>query len=104
MDRGLQIVPDNGYGIKKYVKSPPEDSARGQVQGRGQGHLVGMARQIGWLFRLDVKVARKLHRSRESRRRTARYAAIEHFYREFLVPEEPQQVISSERIIVSEEL
>jgi hypothetical protein len=35
MDQGLQMVPDNGYGIKIYDKSPPEDSARGQVRGRG---------------------------------------------------------------------
>ena len=60
---------------------------------------MGVAHQIGGLFRLDVKEAGKLHRSRESRRHTAPYAADEHFYREFLVPEVPQQVISSERII-----
>jgi hypothetical protein len=60
MDRGLQIVPVNGYGIKIYDKLPTY-SARGQGQGRGrgrgQGNLVGVARQIGGLFRLDVKVA-----------------------------------------------
>ena len=35
MDRGLRIVPVNGYGIKIYDKSPAEDSARGQGQGQG---------------------------------------------------------------------
>ena len=72
MDRGLQIVPVNGYGIKIYDKSPAEDSARGRGQGRGQvrgqgrgrGNLVGVARQIGGLFRLDVKVAGKRYRAR----------------------------------------
>ena len=71
MDLGLQIVPVNGYGIKIYDKSPAENSARGQgrAQGRGGGNLVGVARQIGWLFRLDVnwpnvKVAGKRHQAR----------------------------------------
>jgi hypothetical protein len=64
MDRGLRIVPVNGYGIKIYDKSPAEDSARGR--GRGRGSLVGVARQTGGLFRLDVewpnvKVAGKKH-------------------------------------------
>ena len=62
MDRGLQIVPVNGYGIKLYDKLPPRDSARGQ--GRGHGSVVGVARQIGRLFRLDVKVAGKRYRAR----------------------------------------
>jgi len=60
MDRGLRIVPVNGYGIKIYDKSPAEDSARG----RGRGSLVGVARQIGGLFRLDVKVTGKRYRAR----------------------------------------
>jgi len=64
MDRGLQIVPVNGYGIKIYDKSPAEDCARGQGRGRGQGSLVGVARQIGGLFRLDVKFAGKRYRAR----------------------------------------
>jgi hypothetical protein len=64
---------------------------------------VGVARQIGGLFQLDVKVAGKLHRSRESRRHTARNAADEHFYQEFLVPVEPKKEISGERMIASEE-
>jgi len=34
MDRGLRIVPGNGYGIKIYDKSPTD---RAQGQGRGQG-------------------------------------------------------------------
>jgi len=66
MDRGLRIVPINGYGIKIYDKAP-RDSARGH--GHGRGSLVGVARQIGGLFRLDVKwpnvkVAGKRHRAR----------------------------------------
>ena len=65
MDRGLWIFPVNGYGIKIYDKSPAEDSARG----RGRGSLVGVVRQIGGLFRLDmkrldVKVAGKRYRAR----------------------------------------
>jgi hypothetical protein len=66
MDLGLQIVPVNGYGIKIYDQSPAENSARGQgrAQGRGRGNLVGVARQIGGLFRLDVKFARKRYRAR----------------------------------------
>jgi len=63
MDRGLRIVPVNGYRIKICDKSPAEDSARGQGQGRGRGNLAGMARQIGGLFRLDVKVAEKRYRA-----------------------------------------
>jgi hypothetical protein len=62
MDRGLRIVPINGYGIKIYDKAPAE------YNGRGQGSLVGVARQTGGLFRLDVwldvNVAGKRHRAR----------------------------------------
>jgi hypothetical protein len=61
MDRGLRIVPVNGNGIKIYDKAP-RDSARGQ--GRGQGSLVGVGRQVGGLFRLDVKFAGKRYRAR----------------------------------------
>jgi len=61
MDRGLRIVPINGYGIKIYDKAP-RDSAQGQ--GRGRGSLVGVACQIGGLFRLDVKFAGKRYRAR----------------------------------------
>ena len=70
LDQGLRIVPVSGYGFKIYDKSPVEDSARGQGQGqgrgrgRGQGSLVGIARQIGGLFRLDVKVTGKRYRAR----------------------------------------
>ena len=60
MDRGLWIVPVDGYGIKIYNKSPGEDSARD----RGRGRLVGVARQIGGLFRLDVKFTGKIYRAR----------------------------------------
>jgi len=56
MDRGLQIVPVNGYGIKIYDKAPAEST--------GRGNLAGVARQIGGLFRLDVKVAGKRYRAR----------------------------------------
>jgi len=59
MDKELRIVPVNGYGIKIYDKAPAEDSARG----RGRGCLVGVARQIGGLFRLDVKAAGKRYRA-----------------------------------------
>jgi len=46
MDRGLRIIPVNGYGIKIY-------------DNQGQGSLVAMAPQVGGLFRLDANVARK---------------------------------------------
>jgi len=67
--RGLRIVPVNGYRIQMYDKLPAEDSAGGQGRGRGQGNLVGVARQTGGLFRLDVKwpnvmIAGKRHRAR----------------------------------------
>jgi len=63
MDRGLRIVPVNGYGIKIYDKAPAEST------GQGRGSLVGVARQTGGLFRLDVewpnvKVAGKRHPAR----------------------------------------
>jgi hypothetical protein len=63
MDRGLRIVPVNGYGIKIYDKAPAE------YNGRGRGSLVGVARQVGGLFRLDVewpnvKVTGKRYRAR----------------------------------------
>jgi hypothetical protein len=58
MDRGLQIVPGNSYGIKIYDKAPAESN------GRGRGSLVGVARQIAGLFRLAVKVAGKRYRAR----------------------------------------
>jgi hypothetical protein len=57
IDRRLQIVPVDGYGIKIYNKSLAEDSAQGQS--RGRGNLVGVARQIGGLFRLEVKFSGK---------------------------------------------
>jgi len=56
MDRGLRIVPVNGYGIKIYDKAPAEST--------GRGNLAGVARQIGGLFRLDVKFAGKRYRAR----------------------------------------
>jgi len=51
MDQGLRIVPVNGYGIKIYGKALAEST------GQGRGNCVGVARQIGGLFRLDVKFA-----------------------------------------------
>jgi hypothetical protein len=60
MDRGLQIVRVNGYGIKIYTKSPAEHSAGGS----GRGSLGGVARQIGGLFQLDVKVTGKRYRAK----------------------------------------
>jgi len=81
MDKGLQIVAVNGYGIKIY------DKALAQSTGRGRGKLVGVALQVEELFRLDVK----RHRSRKSKRYTAPNDAEEHFYREILVPEEPKK-------------
>jgi hypothetical protein len=41
MDRGLWIVPVNGFGMKIL------DNARAESTGRGLGSLVGVARQIG---------------------------------------------------------
>jgi len=49
MDRGLQVVPVNGYGIKIYNNAPAEST------GRGGESLVGVPPQSGGLFRLDVK-------------------------------------------------
>jgi hypothetical protein len=63
MDHGLQIVPVNGNRIKIYDKSPT-DSAQGQGRGRGRGNLVRVSRQIGGLFRLDVKDTGKRYRAR----------------------------------------
>ena len=58
IDRGLQIVPVNGDGIRIGNKAPAEST------GRGRGNLVGVARQIGGLFRLDVTVAGQRYRAR----------------------------------------
>ena len=58
MDRGLQIVPVNGYGMKIY------DKALAASTGRGRGNHVGVARHTGGFFRLDVTVAGKRHRAR----------------------------------------
>jgi len=81
MDRGLWIVPVNGYGIKIY-------------DNQGQGSLVAVAPQIGGLFQFDVKVARKGHRSRDVSRERKRYTSLntiptEHTYTDILEPEEP---------------
>jgi hypothetical protein len=58
MDRGLRIVPVNGYGIKIY------DKALAECTGRGRGNLVGVVCQIGGLFQLDVKFPGKRHLAR----------------------------------------
>jgi hypothetical protein len=58
MDRGLWIVPVNGYGIKIYDKAPTE------YKGQGRGNLVGVRRQIEVLFQLDLKFAGKRYRAR----------------------------------------
>jgi hypothetical protein len=103
MDQGLQIVPVNGYGNKIYDQYL-SDSAQGQGPTRGCGTLVGRARQIGGFFRLQVKVAGKLHRMKESRQHTAASAANEHIYREFMVLEEPKNDISCLTLTVLEYL
>jgi len=63
IDRQLQIMPVNGYGIKIYDKLPT-DSAHSQSRGWGRGSLVGMACEIGGLLQLDVKLAGKRYRAR----------------------------------------
>jgi hypothetical protein len=80
MDRGLRIVPVNGYGIKIY-------------DNRGQGSLVAVAPQVGGLFRFDVDARGKGRRSRAVSR-DKRYTApntipSEHTYTDILEPEEP---------------
>jgi hypothetical protein len=52
MDRGLRIIPFNGYGIKIY-------------DNRGQESLVAVAPQVGGLFRFDVDARGKGCRSRD---------------------------------------
>jgi hypothetical protein len=81
MDRGLRIVPVNGYGIKIY-------------DNRGQGSLVAVAPQVGGLFLFDVDVARKGRRSRDVSRERKRHTSpntipSEHTYTDILEPEEP---------------
>jgi hypothetical protein len=87
MDRGLRIVPVNGFGIKIYDNA---NTGRG-----GPGTLVAVAPQVGGLFRFDVKVARKGHRSRDESRERKRYTSpnaipSEHTYTDILEPEEPK--------------
>jgi len=57
MDRGLQIVPGNGYGFKIYDNA---NTGRG-----GQGSLVDVAPQVEGLFRFDVDARGKGCRSRD---------------------------------------
>jgi len=54
MDRGLRIVPVNGFGIKIYDKAPAIGTGRG-----GQGSLVAVAPHVGGLFRFDVDAGGK---------------------------------------------
>jgi len=89
MDRGLRIVPVNGFGIKIYDKAPAIGTGRG-----GQGSLVAVAPQVGGLFRFDVDAARNDRRSRDVSR-DKRYTAPnatpnEHTYTDILEPEEPK--------------
>jgi len=90
MERGLQIVPVNGFGIKIYDKAPAMGTGRG-----GQGSLVAVAPQVGGLFRFNVDVGRKGHRSRDVSRERKRYTSpntipSEHTYTDILEPEEPK--------------
>jgi len=57
MDRGLWIVPVNGFGIKIY--DTPNTGRR------GQGTLVAVSPQVGGLFRFDVDARGKGRRSRD---------------------------------------
>ena len=45
MDRGLRIVPVNGYGLRIHAAGTGH---------RRLGELVGVAQQVGGLFQLDV--------------------------------------------------
>ena len=47
MDQGLRIVPVNGYGLRIHTTGAGH-------RRRGLGGLVGVARQVGGLFQLDV--------------------------------------------------
>ena len=49
MGREPRIVPANGYGLRTHAAVTGADHRR-----RGLGELVGVARQVGWLFQLDV--------------------------------------------------
>ena len=65
---------------------------------------MAVARQIGGLVRVDVTVAGKLHGLRVRRLHTAPNATDQHFYQEFILPEEPENEMPGNRIIASEEL
>ena len=47
MDRGLRIVPVNGYGLRIHTTEAGH-------RRHGLGELVGVAWQVGGLFQLDV--------------------------------------------------
>jgi hypothetical protein len=90
MDRGLQIVPVNGFGIKIYDQAPVMGTGHG-----GLGSLVAMARQVGGLFRfdVDVKISRKGHQARDVSRERKQYTPpntipSEYTYTDIMEPEE----------------
>ena len=75
-------MPVNGYGIKIY-------------DDRDKGSHVAVGQQVGGLFRFNVDVARKGHRSSDVSR-DKRYTAPdaipnEHTYTDILEPEEPKR-------------
>jgi len=87
MDRGLRIVPVNGFGIKIYYNA---NTGRG-----GQGTLVAVTPQVGGLFRFDVDAGGTGRRSRDVTR-DKRYTAPnaipnEHTYTDILEPEEKKR-------------
>jgi len=90
MDRGLRIVPVNGFGIKIYDKAPAIGTGRG-----GQGSLVAVAPQVGGLFRFDVNAGGKGRWSTDVSRGRKRHTSPntipnEHTYTDILEPEEPK--------------
>ena len=89
MDRGLWIVPVNGFRIKIYDKAPAIGTGHG-----GQGSLVAVAPQVGGFFRFDVDAGGKGHRSRDvsrvrKRDRSPNTIPSEHTYMDILEPTEP---------------
>jgi hypothetical protein len=90
MDRGLRIVPVNGFGIKIYDKAPAMGTGHG-----GQRSLVAVAPQVGGLFRFDVHAGGKSRRSRDVSRGRKRHTSPntipnEQNYTDILEPEEPK--------------
>jgi len=89
MNRGLWIVPVNGFGIKIYAKVPAMGTGSG-----GQWSLVAMAQHVGRLsrFDVDVKVAGKgcwsRHASRDRWYTAPNAIPNGHTYTDILAPEE----------------